>query len=482
MNRIKLFFIFILFCLFTFLQPQSIKAVENNFISTVYFTGIGCPHCAETDPFIFGQLLKKYPNLIVFEYEVYQKKENASLFLEYNQNYQSGLSIPLIIFNQGNFIAGDKPIIRSSEKVINEITDFNTFPAINGQNINLEQSNISSLPGKPSIWKNQRVLISSGQMIENHQILKDLLFSDNLNDIFDQNSFEKIDPQPMPLSGKNIYFDHAINFEGWIFQWNDDDLIDKTGLNNDTDNPVINEPIALNNQTDKLKLTAAKISSLAVVDAINPCALAVLILMLFAIITYSPEKRKNVLLAGLAFSLSVFIMYLFYGLVIIRFLQLVQALTNIRLWLYKILGLGAIILGILNLKDFFHYKPGGFLTEMPLSLRPKMQNFLFKVTRPRGAFIVGAFVTLFLLPCTIGPYVITGGILSSLQLIKTIPWLLFYNLIFIMPMIVITLICYGGFTSVEKVSGWKDKNIKYLHLITGLIIFALGLAMFFNWI
>jgi len=482
MNRIKLFFIFVIFCLFIFLQPQSIKAAENDFISAVYFTGVGCPHCAGTDPFIFEQLLKEYPHLIIFEYEVYQKKENAPLLLEYNQNYKSGLSIPLIIFNKGNFITGDKPIIGNSKKVISEITDFNTFPAINGQDINLKQSNISSLPGKPSIWRDQRVLISSGQMIQNYQVLKDLLFSDNLDELFNQNSFKKVNPQPIPLSGKNIYFDYAINFEGWIFQWNDNDLIDKTGLGNNTNNLIANDSIALNNQTDKLNLTIAKISSLAVVDAINPCALAVLTLMLFAIITYSPKKRKNILLAGLAFSASVFIMYLFYGLVIIRFLQLVQVLTGIRLWLYKILGLAAIILGILNIKDFIRYKPGGFLTEMPLSLRPKMQSFLFKVTRPRGAFVIGALVTLFLLPCTIGPYVITGGILSSLQLVKTIPWLLFYNLIFVMPMIFVTLICYGGFTSVEKVSGWKDKNIKYLHLITGSIIFALGLAMFFGWI
>ncbi|GAI54055.1 unnamed protein product [marine sediment metagenome] len=45
-------------------------------------------------------------------------------------------------------------------------------------------------------------------------------------------------------------------------------------------------------------------------------------------------------------------------------------------------------------------------------------------------------------------------------------------------MIAITLIIYLGLTTVEKVSGWKEKNIKYLHLIEGLILTALGILMF----
>jgi len=69
-----------------------------------------------------------------------------------------------------------------------------------------------------------------------------------------------------------------------------------------------------------------------------------------------------------------------------------------------------------------------------------------------------------------------------LALMKTIPWLLLYNIIFILPMIAITFICYISFTTVENVSGWKDKNIRYLHLISGLIIFLLGLAMVLGWI
>lgn len=229
-------------------------------------------------------------------------------------------------------------------------------------------------------------------------------------------------------------------------------------------------------------LSLTGILSLAAIDAINPCALAVITLMLIAILTYNPKNRKNVLLAGLAFSSAVFILYLFYGLVIIRFFQLIEALAAIRIWLFYILGGLAISLGLLNMKDFIWHKPGGFLTEMPMILRPKVKKIIEGITSPKGAFGIGAFVTLFLLPCTIGPYIIAGGMLSTIEIIKTIPWLLIYNMIFVLPMLAITGIVYAGFTTVEKVGGWKDRNIRYLHLITGLILLGLGTAIIVGWI
>ena len=366
-------------------------AAESPSTCLIYFTGIGCPHCAQIDPIVLEQLPKEYPNLKIIEYEIYQERENAPLLYEYNNLYGSGLGIPLVIFGKDRFLAGDTPISKNIRGEIEKGS--NPCPLIDGSSLDFEDLNLDSLPGQPKIWS------QSGGRTD--------------------------------LSGGTI----------------------------------------------ETELTLPKILSLAVVDAVNPCALAVLTLMLMAILAFAPKKRRNILLAGLAFTFSVFVMYLFYGLVIIKFFQLIEALTSLRLWLYKALGVVAIILGLLNLKDFLKYKPGSLLTEMPMFLRPRMKELMFKVTSPKGAFLVGAFVTIFLLPCTIGPYVICGGILSTLDLVETFPWLLLYNLIFVLPMLAITSACYIGFTTVEDVSGWREKNIKYLHLAAGLVILGLGVAM-----
>jgi cytochrome c biogenesis protein CcdA len=137
---------------------------------------------------------------------------------------------------------------------------------------------------------------------------------------------------------------------------------------------------------------------------------------------------------------------------------------------------------LLNIRDFVSYKPGRMATEMPVMFRPKVKKLISKVTSPGGAFIVGIFVTFFLTPCTMGPYLIAGGILSSIEFVKTLPWLALYNLVFILPMIIITLIVYGGLSSVENLSGWKEHNIRYMHLVAGVIMVLLGVIMLFGWI
>ncbi len=221
------------------------------------------------------------------------------------------------------------------------------------------------------------------------------------------------------------------------------------------------------------------IISLAAVDAINPCALAVMTMVLMALLLEDPTKKRKVILGGFAFSLAVFILYFLYGLIMVQFFSHLIPETGIASnYIFKGFGVFAIGLGLLNIKDFLNYRPGGIGTEMPMRMRPKVKAIIGKITNPKGAFVLGLLVTVFLLPCTIGPYIIASGKLSVLNFLQTIPWLLVYNLIFILPMLAITLVIYFGVTTVDKVSGWKEENIRYLHLVEGSILILLGIAMF----
>jgi len=226
-------------------------------------------------------------------------------------------------------------------------------------------------------------------------------------------------------------------------------------------------------------ITLARIITLALVDAINPCAFAVMTMVLVSILLADEsEKKHKVLLGGLAFSLAVFIGYFFYGLIIIQLFKSFVSFTS-TLYPYITNGLAilAILLGIFNIKDFIRYHPGGFATEMPLKFRPLAKLYIHRITSPSGAFIIGILVTLFLLPCTIGPYIIASGSLSVLSFLNTIPWLIIYNIIFILPMIAITFIVYMGLSKVESLDNWKEKNIKYIHLVTGLLLIGLGITI-----
>ena len=68
-------------------------------------------------------------------------------------------------------------------------------------------------------------------------------------------------------------------------------------------------------------LTLGKITLLAIADSINPCAIAVLAMILMSILIQNPDKKKKVLLGGLSFIAAVFIGYFIYGTIIIQLFQ-----------------------------------------------------------------------------------------------------------------------------------------------------------------
>jgi len=230
-------------------------------------------------------------------------------------------------------------------------------------------------------------------------------------------------------------------------------------------------------------LNFARITSLALADSVNPCAIAILTMVLVAILTKDPKNKKKVLYAGLAFVSAVFVGYLFYGTIIIQFFRtFAEFLRENSKILYSGLAIFAMIIGGLNIKDYFVYQPGGVATEMPMSMRPYAKSIIKKIHSTPGAFVIGLLVTVFLLPCTIGPYIIASGLLSELGILGALPWLIYYNILFIIPMLIIIGLIYYGFSKVEDVSGWKERNIKKLHLVAGILLFLVGFALLMGWL
>ena len=251
---------------------------------------------------------------------------------------------------------------------------------------------------------------------------------------------------------------------------------------NDTNNNIDTNAGTNLNQTNE-KINYLQLLGLALVDAVNPCEIAVLIILMTAILTRDPKDKKKALFVGLAFSFAIYAMYFLFGLLIILGFKSVLGLTSLSgSWFYTLLAILAIILGLLNLKDAIWYGGGGFIMEVPLSWRPKMKQIIKETTSVKGAFITGLIVSFFLTPCTAGPYFVAGGILATVSWIEAIIPLLFYLCIFIMPMVAITGVAYCGFAAVDDMGGWRDKNIKLLHWIAGLLLTGLGIAMLLGFI
>ncbi len=104
-------------------------------------------------------------------------------------------------------------------------------------------------------------------------------------------------------------------------------------------------------------------------------------------------------------------------------------------------------------------------------------SIINNITSTKGAFVTGLIVTFFLLPCTIGQYVIASKIMADVPLAEGVPMLLLYNLIFIIPLTIIVSGVYLGTSRIHDFYLWKERNISKLHLIAGIILLGLGIFM-----
>lgn len=210
----------------------------------------------------------------------------------------------------------------------------------------------------------------------------------------------------------------------------------------------------------------------ALADSINPCAFAVMLLLLTSILSKTANKKKA-LQSGIMFALAVFVTYFLLGMGVLKLLGNMESLF----WLKRIVGIIGILVGLANLKDYFWYGKG-FIMEVPMSWRPLMQKIVKKVTSPWGAFVVGVIVSLFLLPCSSGPYLTILGYLSAESQTLNLRWytyLTVYNLIFVLPMLAIAALIGFGYSTAEKIGQFKNKNTKLIHLIVGLLMLGLGI-------
>lgn len=206
------------------------------------------------------------------------------------------------------------------------------------------------------------------------------------------------------------------------------------------------------------------ITGLAAVDMVNPCTLAVQVLLLSALVL--TKGRRDAIIGGILFTATIYVMYLLYGLGV---LQLIYAL-GVQDLLRAILKILILVMAVLELMAFFRYRPGFVSLEMPMSFRPIAQKILRSVENPWMAVPVAVLCSVLLLPCSSGPY-LSAIILLANTAVEKIFYLLYYNLIFVLPMVAITAIVGLG-TKPEAVMEWRNRHVRELHLIAGLLLLA----------
>jgi hypothetical protein len=219
---------------------------------------------------------------------------------------------------------------------------------------------------------------------------------------------------------------------------------------------------------------------LAGLDSFNPCSFFILIFLLNLLLYL--RSRRRMLLVGCIF---IFFSGLFYYLFMFAlFNSLLLTATYIRI-ISVIAGAIALLIGVLNIKDFFFAKQGPTLS-IPEEQRAKTFKRIRQLVKsPSLLFMVGGTVVLavtvnfYELLCTLGfPLVYTSRLTGlHLPLLDYYLYLFFYNVVYVIPLIVILLL-FTFTLGKTKLSEWQGQQLK---LLSGFMLFSFGLCFLLDY-
>jgi len=220
-------------------------------------------------------------------------------------------------------------------------------------------------------------------------------------------------------------------------------------------------------------------------DGINPCAIATMI-FLISFLTLKKRKRGEVLLIGLIYTATVFVTYFGLGLGAFKILNSLgrfQIVSQIIGWT----GVGfAALVGVLSLIDALKHALGKKPEEMTLQLPKAVKKSIHKVISKNlssghlvfGTVVTGFLVTIFEAACTGQVYLPTIILMTHNENFRAqgIIWLLYYNFLFVLPLLAVMLAAYFGLTW-ERLSSLTQKHLALLKVTVGLVMLAIALYL-----
>ena len=78
--------------------------VDKDTINIYFFRGEGCPHCAEEEKFFEEELTKKYKNIKIYDFEVWNNKENSEILKKVKENFKvTNNNVPFTVIGNKYF-------------------------------------------------------------------------------------------------------------------------------------------------------------------------------------------------------------------------------------------------------------------------------------------------------------------------------------------------------------------------------------------
>jgi cytochrome c-type biogenesis protein len=219
-----------------------------------------------------------------------------------------------------------------------------------------------------------------------------------------------------------------------------------------------------------MQLTLPVVTTAAILDSINPCAISVLLLTIGFLLSLNRSKKEVMIIAS-TYIVGIFITYILIGLGVLQalsFFGIPRAISRLG-------ALFIIASGTLSLLD-------QLIPNFPINLaipsfiKPQLAKQMHKGSLA-AMFTLGVLVGLFEFPCTGGPYLLILSLLHDKgSFAAGAMYLIYYNLIFVSPLVIILAIASNK-TLLNRVQDFRKSNLKRADIITSLAMIILGIII-----
>ena len=210
----------------------------------------------------------------------------------------------------------------------------------------------------------------------------------------------------------------------------------------------------------------------SLLDSVHPCSFSILLITI-AFLFGMQMTRKKILQIGWTYIIGIFSAYFLIGLGLLKVLHL----FNTPHFMGKLGATILIVFGVINLiNEFFPKFP--LKLKIPSVSHNAMGRLMEKASFP-AVFGLGLLVGVCQFPCMGGPYLMVIGLLrDQVTYFTGFGYLLFYNLILILPLAVVLWIAADK-TILDKVQDWKRTNMSGVRFWAGLAMITIGILIFF---
>lgn len=240
------------------------------------------------------------------------------------------------------------------------------------------------------------------------------------------------------------------------------------------------------------------VAGAGLIDGINPCAFTVIVFFI-SYLALQGYRKRDLIAIGLAFIFAVFLTYFLLGLGLFGFLYRIKGIWYVLKFINLSLGIFSVVLGFICIYDFFKFKETKdserLILQLPASVKRRIHKVIgvhYRSNKNSGneaakrhilkmlvsAFITGFLVSILEAVCTGQTYLPTiAFVLKTTDLkLPALGYLFIYNLMFILPLIIIFICALFGVSS-SQFAGFLKNKMLTIKILMALLFFGLGIFL-----